>query len=122
MRLRRSVTSLILLLAAIFSFVEPVLGQARDGEIHHRTSVQQMDASSSVDAHDPQGKKDGPAHPPGPKHQHGTNADHCTHQHAAVLVPTFAFALPAQTIEPVLLEPTRHFGRFPGRLFHPPRA
>lgn len=122
MRLRRSVTSLVLLLAAIFSFVEPVVGQARDGEIHHRTGVvQQTDTSSTVDAHDPQGTRDGPAHPPGPNHQHGTSADHCTHQHAAVLVPTFSFALPAQTAEAPRLEPPLRLGRFLQRLFHPPR-
>lgn len=120
--MRRSLTSLILLLAAIVSFVEPVVGQVRDGEVHHRTGIQQVDASSPAGAHDSQGTKDGPAHPPGSDHKHGTAADHCTHQHAAALVPTLSFALPAQTSEVALLESTRHFGRFSGRLFHPPRA
>ena len=114
--------SLVLLLAAMASFVEPVVGQARDGDIHHRTGVQHVDGQTGADAQEPQGPGNRSSHPPGPDHRHGTNADHCTHQHAAALVPTLSFALPAQTCEIAPLEPTLHFGRFSGRLFHPPRA
>lgn len=120
---RRSLTALVLLLAAIASFMEPMVGQARDGGGDHRASIQQHTlASASVDAHGDRGATDGPSQAPSPNHRHGTDVDHCTHSHVAALAPTFSLALPAQTRELVLSEPTLQYGRGSARLFHPPRT
>lgn len=115
--LRRSLMALVLLLATIVSVVEPVVGQLVDDEIHHRSEVV---AAAGADHSQP--PDDGPRRSPGSEHKHGTTADHCTHQHSAALVSAVSFVLPVPAYEPALLEPPLHFGRFSGRLFHPPRA
>lgn len=112
--------SLVLLMAAVVSFVEPVVGQMRDGEIHHRTEVRH--AEQIVEAQDSQAPQDRSERRPSRDHEHGTHVDHCTHQHSAALVPSLGFALLERTSELVLTEPSLHFGRPSGRLFHPPRA
>lgn len=115
--------SLVLLLATLASFVEPVVGQARDGEVHHRTELRQADpGAAAVAVEDARPPGDRSESPPGPNHDHGTQVDHCTHEHSAALVPSLSFALRARMSVLPLPRLSLEFGRFPGRLFHPPRA
>src|SRR5690606_22530793 len=79
MNLRR-VLSLLMLVAAIVSVLEPVVGEARDAEIHHE---EQVTIASFHQIHSPADHShEGPAqsqHPQSGSHQHGSSSDHCTH-------------------------------------------
>jgi hypothetical protein len=95
----RRLIALVLLLAVSGSAAESLVGQLRDGEVHHETSV--AAASHASHARGDHGHEDAgaPSHEHGGEHQHGTNADHCTHQHGtAVVTPAFIFHPLAHTI------------------------
>jgi hypothetical protein len=108
-----------MLLMVAFSQAETVLGELRDGTVHHESST-----SAAVHALSGQGEhghEDSARH--GPEHQHGTSADHCTHQHGAqvngraVDLPIHELTYSLDILAPLLL-----LGRTPAPFFRPPRA
>lgn len=120
---RRVFAGIVLLFATLGSFVEPLLGELRDGETHHETSVAAADHASRARGDHGHEDAGAPSHEHGGEHRHGTQADHCTHQHGtAVATPAFAFRPFAPTRADPPLEPQLHVGRSLSVLFHPPRA
>jgi hypothetical protein len=122
MNLRR-VLSLVMLFAAIVSVLEPVIGEARDSEIHHE---EQVAITSFHQIHSPADHAhEGPAqsqHSQSGSHQHGSSSDHCTHQHGLGIPahPHFAFTSPLSiSVSP---EQDRSVSRTIRPLFHPPQA
>lgn len=120
----RSRLALLLLLLAVGSYVESVVGPLRERIVHHESaeSVQSHTLATSGADH---AHEDGslPAeHQRGPAHQHGTALDHCTHQHTAVVPPPFAWALASMAATPSLSEPLHYTSRRISAQFHPPRA
>lgn len=120
MRLRR-IVSVIALLAAVFSVVEPVLGEVRDDTVH------QADSGAAV-AQDAQGSDHPAEHAPipghshGGSHQHGTGADHCSHQHGVGFPGHTDVLLPTVVTVSVSLESLLFSSRTSTQSFHPPRA
>ena len=121
--MRRLLTLLLLLLTAA-SALESVLGELRDGTVHHESSA--TAAFHALDAQGDHGHEDGslPAdHRHSRGHEHGTGSDHCTHQHGtAMLVTPFEplFSSFGQEIPPAGRSRGPH--GTPTPLFHPPRA
>lgn len=77
----RRLAAVLMLLAVTFSSAETVIGELRDGEVHHESTVEA--AAHAHGSHNEHGHEDGSSH--GPDHQHGTSSDHCTHQHGEQL-------------------------------------
>lgn len=71
----RRLVAMLMLLAVTFSSMETVIGELRDGLIHHESALQAATHAQGGE----HGHEDGAVH--GPEHQHGTSSDHCTHQH-----------------------------------------
>ena len=81
----RSLVGLALLLGYGSASVEAVLGELRDGDVHHETTVEALNHASH-DGTGEHGHEDDGAHSAhGPEHEHGTSGDHCTHAHSAGL-------------------------------------
>jgi hypothetical protein len=126
--LLRRLLAFVMLLALAVSASESVLGELRDGEVHHESSA--AAAAHGLHASGEHGHEDGspPGHPAdsghrhGPGHHHGTGADHCTHQHGIPLPASFAFDLPLRTLPQPSFEPQVHTARVSTTLFRPPRA
>lgn len=77
---RRLIASLAFL-AITLSSGEAVIGELRDGEVHHESL-----AEAATHDHGPNGEREHEhGSPHGPKHRHGTSSDHCTHQHGEQL-------------------------------------
>ena len=120
MSLRR-IVSVIALFAAVFSVVEPVLGELRDDTVHQADSVaavtQDAEASGAVAEHAPI-----PGHSHSGSHQHGTGADHCAHQHGVGFPGHTDAFLPSVVMVSASLESLIFFSRTSTQSFHPPRA
>ena len=120
MNLRR-IVSVIALFAAIFSVVEPVLGELRDDTVHQADAVvavpHDTEASSAVAEHAPI-----PGHSHSGSHQHGTGADHCAHQHGVGFPGHTDVFLPAVVTVSTSLESLIFSSRTSTQSFHPPRA
>ena len=114
--------ALFLMFGLAVSLGEPVLGELRDGEVHHESAT--AAALHSLQAQGDHGHEDAgaPTHQHGNDHEHGTGADHCTHQHGTALPAQVAFALPASTILQAPTHPRVHAAWTPALLFHPPKA
>jgi hypothetical protein len=120
----RSRFALLLLLLAIGSFVESVVGPLRERIVHHESPetvlAHTLATSGAEHAHE-----DGSApaeHSRGPAHQHGTALDHCTHQHTAVIPPPLAWTLGFTASSATVSEPPHYTSRRVSAQFHPPRA
>jgi hypothetical protein len=108
-----------MLLMVAFSQAETVLGQLRDGAVHHESSTSA--AVHSLSGQGEHGHEDSAQH--GPEHQHGTAADHCTHQHGAqVNQRAIAPSILGVTIAPDFVAPLLLLGRTAAPFFRPPRA
>lgn len=124
----RRLIAFVMLFALTFSATESVLGELRDGEVHHESSA--TAAAHGLHASGEHGHEDGPSpghpadsgHRHGPGHHHGTGADHCTHQHGIPLPASFAFVLVLRTIPQPSFDTQVHTDRVSTTLFHPPRA
>lgn len=115
---RRLIASLALL-AVAFSSAEAVVGELRDGEVHHEAL-----AEAVLHDHGPDGEH-GHEHdaPHGSDHRHGTSSDHCTHQHGQQLSgEPFLLAVHASAAPESFLEPSSLSGRFIEPVLRPPRA
>lgn len=118
----RAITAALILFGYGATSVEVVLGELRDGEVHHESAL--AAAQHDVRAQGEHGHEEPVADTEhGPDHQHGTAADHCTHTHS-VSLPSGSgeFQVVAlegtQAARPV---PVRT-GVFKAPLLHPPRA
>lgn len=94
--------SLVLLAAVMVSAVEPVVGLARDGAVHHETAAEAATHNGLANADHAHETDDAAetdveqTEAPLPsdsdeRHEHGSNADHCTHMHgiACPALPVF---------------------------------
>jgi len=120
----RPLIAFALLLGYATSSAEVVLGEVRDGEVHHESTAAALDHTQAASAQGEHGHEDEGQHPEhGPEHEHGTSGDHCTHSHSVSLLGdqvAFRFIACTQTIAAPLAT-TRSDGT-PGSLFRPPRA
>lgn len=91
-RLRAILALLVLLGGGVFD-AERVVGELRDGQVHHET-ISEAAAHAERTSGD-HGHEDGTSSHAdhGPGHSHGTSADHCTHQHGTPVPCAFQFAL-----------------------------
>ena len=114
----RSLVALILLVGYGMTMAESVLGDVRDGAVHHESAIEAMAHTGSGQGE--HGHEDVGEH--GPEHQHGTAVDHCTHTHS-VSLPTqhhFGFVV-LQSLNSQFAETLRG-GTAVRSLFHPPKA
>lgn len=89
----RALLALVALLAGGSFDAEQVVGEMRDGAVHHESveaAAAHAQDSTGDHGHEDQGS-DHEDH--GPGHSHGTTSDHCTHQHGTPVPSNFAFAL-----------------------------
>lgn len=122
LRLRR-LLALLLLLATTVSSAEVVVGELRDGELHHESPLAALvHGVSSGGDHGHEGGGS-PFHSHDAEHRHGTGADHCTHQHGTPLASTFTFALTEPvTGQPVTEHVLLYFEHNSNSTLRPPRA
>lgn len=81
------IRTLLLFSVTVFA-LEPALGEARDGTVHHEAAAAASTHSRSESGD--HGHEDaGQTHQHGSDHRHGTIQDHCVHFHAMdVIAPT----------------------------------
>jgi len=117
----RSLLGLLLLLGYGLSSAEVVLGELRDGEVHHESAAAALDhTQSSQGEHGHEDPGSNPQH--GSEHEHGTSGDHCTHTHSAGLLTHLDFTLVAGTVSTLESATLIRSDTSVGSLFHPPRA
>lgn len=120
----RRLLALVLLLLGAASSLESVVGELRDGAVHHESAA--TAAFHAPEARGDHGHEDGSLpgnHRHSQGHEHGTGSDHCTHQHGtALLVERFdpLFFVTVQTAHAA--GRARAPDGMPTPLFHPPRA
>jgi ABC-type nickel/cobalt efflux system permease component RcnA len=118
----RPLIAFALLLGYGATSVEAVLGEVRDGDVHHESSAEALDhTQSSQGEHGHEDAGENPEH--GSDHRHGTSGDHCTHTHSASLVAASHGFVVVAFLESVYAPaaPMRS-DTFVGPLFHPPKA
>lgn len=116
--LRRLIASLAFV-AITLSSAEAVIGELRDGEVHHESL-----AEAAAHDHGLKGEREHEhGSPHGPDHQHGTSSDHCTHQHGEQLngVEILLAAGPSDAFVS-FFEPSLLSDRVTEPFFRPPRA
>ena len=114
----RSFVALILLLGYGATTGETVLGELRDGAVHHESSLKAMAHNQSGQGE--HGHEDSGEH--GSDHQHGTSVDHCTHTHSASLPAQHEFSLVVLLSTEVHSVQVASSGTASRSLFHPPKA
>ena len=94
---------LLVLVTLIGSRAEAVVGELRDGEVHHESTAEAFshqqdphgahahDAVNSGDEGLPDSAESTEA---GQDHEHGTSSDHCTHVHGAAAISSAESAVP----------------------------
>lgn len=98
MMTKRLTAALMIFTWALMS-VESVMGELRDGDVHHESSleaVQHRAASGGGFGHD-HAEEPGRADQDNEQdrdHRHGSSADHCTHLHGVALIEMVAAATP----------------------------
>lgn len=114
----RSLVALVLLVGYGMTTAESVLGDLRDGAVHHESTAEAIEHTEN--ARGEHGHEDVGEH--GPEHQHGTSVDHCTHTHSVSLPTQHEFGFVAlQSVSSEFSETLR--GDTAVRsLFHPPKA
>lgn len=119
----RTIIATLLLFGYAATSVEVVVGQLRDGEVHHESVVAAADhqAKALGGEHGHEEPVSDAEH--GPDHQHGTSGDHCTHTHSVSLPAESAPLLLVHTLrtEPPQAAPVRG-GVYTVRPFHPPKV
>ena len=114
-----------ILLATLPSYYfEPVVGELREGTVHHETITEAMSHSASHSSgHGLQVFEKTADKDQEPSHEHGTSTDHCTHVHGPAHPGTGGPGIsPPQVLERaqgLLPIPTNHITP-PDR--HPPRS
>jgi hypothetical protein len=114
----------ISIFAVLTSTGESLVGELRDGEVHHESVAKAMSHHDSMGLRSDHGHEDGGAagHRHGSNHEHGTNADHCTHVHAAGLIATFSWAFDQRLTSQTSIDSTLSAGFFTTEIAEPPRA
>lgn len=119
----RPLIAFALLLGYGATSVEAVVGELRDGEVHHESpaaALYHTQVAQGEHGHEDAGQQE-PEH--GPDHQHGTSVDHCTHTHSAgVPVDQVQFRIVACVASVPSESPSAQSDATPGSLFHPPKA
>ena len=96
MRLARRLRALLALIALLAGGVfdaEQVLGEMRDGVVHHESfGAAAAHAQETTGDHGHE-DLDADHQDHGPGHSHGTTTDHCTHQHGTPVPCCFALSL-----------------------------
>ncbi|MEX2295623.1 MAG: hypothetical protein WD804_04810 [Gemmatimonadota bacterium] len=91
----RRALALVVLAALLGSKAEAVVGELRDGDVHHETTAKalahQQDphgahAHDAVNAGDEGGPVSDGSADGGQDHEHGSSSDHCTHVHGAAAI------------------------------------
>lgn len=118
----RAIIATLLLVGYGTTSVEVVVGELRDGEVHHESVLAAAEHQANADGeHGHEEPVDDAEH--GPDHQHGTAGDHCTHAHSVSLpTGTAAFHVVTDVRSIPALAPRTQSGVFKAPLFHPPRA
>jgi len=120
----RCLTLLVFLTLPIGSNVEPVVGELRDGTVHH-------ESAAAAAAHRPaapgeHGHEDGSSqssqHEHGSQHQHGSTADHCTHAHGTALPAAMAVSFTAVVVKLETIDTIEHPTRDQRVHSPPPKA
>lgn len=120
----RCLTLLVLLTLAVGSNVEPLVGQLRDGTVHHESAAAaaaHRSAAPSEHGHE-DGSGTSPQHQHGSQHQHGTSADHCTHAHGLALPTTLAVTFAAIVVNLENIDTVAHPVRYRRHHSPPPKA
>lgn len=115
----RRLIAFLALVAVTFSSAEAVVGELRDGDVHHEAL-----AEAVLHDHGPDGEH-GHEHdaPHDSDHRHGTSSDHCTHQHGQQLSgEPFLLVVQSPAAPTSFLEPLRLSGRVIEPVRRPPRA
>ena len=116
----RRIFALVIVLWVAFWNLEPLLGVARDGAVHHESTVEAVrhaDAGSGDHGHEDPGADD---HDHAPGHTHGTGADHCTHHHGTAVPTTLQLVLFGSEIKLVDSESFHVTSSYARHLFRPP--
>lgn len=118
----RAIIATLLLVGYGATSVEVVVGELRDGEVHHESVVAAAEHQANTDGeHGHEETADDAEH--GPDHQHGTAGDHCTHTHSVSLPMGQAdFHVVTDVRSTAAPAPRVQSGVFKAPLFHPPRA
>lgn len=107
------------------SAAESVLGELRDGTVHHE-SVAKAAIHHAESVRAEHGHEDGRLAPGGhhsSRHEHGTATDHCTHLHALGMVTTYQLAFHAHSpSEQVTSQPVVLTSQSQNPDFLPPKA
>lgn len=119
----RAVIATLLLFGYVATSVEVVVGQLRDGEVHHESVVAAADHQAKAPGGEHGHEEPGSDDEHGPDHQHGTSGDHCTHTHSVSLPAGAAPLLLVHTLrtEPQHAPPACR-GAFTATPFHPPKV
>ena len=118
----RRLVAVFALFAAVFTVVEPVLGELRDGDIHAEDVIIVADQGAHALAALAHSPRDLAGHSHEGSHQHGTNTDHCTHQHGLSFPAHADFILDDARAVPVTPDVPLFTSRISSHSFHPPRA
>jgi hypothetical protein len=128
LRIRLSALSRLIaaasLLALAASSSESLVGELRDGEVHHESVASAASHHDGMGLRSDHGHEDGGTtrHRHGSKHQHGTTADHCTHAHGQGVTATFAWDCQAFTTVVEFPDPGTSISFVSTVPFGPPRA
>ncbi|MCL7937884.1 MAG: hypothetical protein M8844_06970 [marine benthic group bacterium] len=115
--------ALLLLAIVMVSALEPVVGLARDGAVHHETAAEaatHAGLANAAHAHET-GESASPTDADG-GHEHGSPSDHCTHMHgiACPALPSFGHFSTTCFVEADLTRPVHSF--LPTSATPPPNA
>lgn len=122
----RRVTAVAMWLSLTFSLAETVVGEIRDGEVHHETAIEAAAHDHGLDG---RSRVRGVEHhedddsDPDRQHQHGSGSDHCTHPHGEqcggvplILVVPAEDSPPVSQVSAMVSDPRAR------TILHPPRS
>lgn len=121
----RTALAVALLFSLGLSSAEALVGELRDGEVHHEdvsTAVSHRDMAGGRGDHGHEDASQPGQHEHGEKHQHGTSVDHCTHLHAVGLAATISFGFEIRLGSFELPFITGYDENYVAALAEPPRA
>jgi len=115
------IRTLLLFSVTVFA-LEPALGEARDGTVHHEAAAAASTHSSAASG-DHGHEDEGQDHQHGSDHRHGTIQDHCAHLHAMdVVAPATMPFIDNRTESSSIVAPSSHTGSSLPPPGQPPRA
>jgi len=119
----RTLIATLLLFGYVATSVEVVVGQLRDGEVHHESVVAAADHQAKAPGGEHGHEEPVSDEEHGPDHQHGTSGDHCTHTHSVSLPAATPLLLLVHTERTERAHPRAiSSGTFTVPPFHPPKV